>query len=174
MVPQWMSKPEVILSMTLFVIGTTVSLYRTEIRSALTIPGRKWKEFRIAFKRVRLEGHQTELTSLQYMHENAYRIVLYVLINVFSASHFIAVGFFGIFVLHFLFILFGLRKLGDFPAIPYAGGVGGLLSGRVVHIYERLHGLWDYNARCQTLEQKISKLKAELELAESVLPLKNR
>ena len=78
----WATKPEMILTYVLFVLAALISVYSTYIRRVLTIvftvPPSK---IRRALRKSSVVMYQSELEALKRQHNNAYELILYLLVE---------------------------------------------------------------------------------------------
>lgn len=79
MIPDWLKKPEIIYTTVLFLISVGIGLYQSEVRGLMKIPGKKIQSRALR----RLEGELHVITSL---HENSYRLLLWVLWHIVDTA----------------------------------------------------------------------------------------
>jgi hypothetical protein len=120
MFPSWLTKPEMLVTYGLFLAAALISIYSTDIRAAFSIPGRKYREARVALL-------QRELEHLRYLHENTYGLLLYLAHSVFDALSYVAIGFFLATALQIVAIIAGKQKT-VVPLTQFASGWVGYIS----------------------------------------------
>lgn len=166
MLPIWATKPEMILTYFLFVLAAFISVYSTDIRRVLTIvftvPPDKMRR---SLKKSRLVMYQLELETLKRRHNNAYELILYLIIETGQMALW-AIAF----VFTFLVISLKLRQLDKGPYQEFA--LVAILSLSVVplfvamavgKVYVQCRHLVHYDERVVYLENKIEQLKWSME-----------
>jgi hypothetical protein len=151
MFPSWLTKPEMLVTYGLFLAAALISIYSTDIRAIFSIPGRKYREVRMALL-------QQELKHLQYLHENTYGLLLYITRSVFDGLSYIAVGFFLATAIQIVIVIATGQKT-PVPITQFTGGWLGYNAGFVVSVSRRINALWNYHARSKEIESKIARLK---------------
>jgi hypothetical protein len=153
MVPKWMTTPEMLTTLLLFLLGAAISLYASEIRLLLKRPFEKRK------KRL-LKRNSYYLTLLARLHENPYRLTLWAIwsITEFLSSVIVILG--GVFLFSVLVEIM-IHHRWEMPRLenivmPLVGG----MAGRIIAMHRVVKWLYSYDSKTKELQSSIERLKS--------------
>jgi hypothetical protein len=160
MLPQWLTKPEVIFSAGLGLVFFIASLYSAEIRRSFKLPRKKMVQSLLKFS-------ENELQTIEFMHENAYYLLLWLARSVFD-------------ILNTLFWIMlaaiGVNMMAYFTVghllwtswiVAFFGPMIGAILGQGRRNYGTIKALYDYANTVARLKRTIELCKAELQVSAS-------
>lgn len=74
----WVTKPEFLVSVLMFVVGTLISVYGPETRRLLALPGERWRRLRQPATKTRIEVVELRIRFAEQIHGNAYELLFFI------------------------------------------------------------------------------------------------